>query len=59
MRPRRAILAHRERVRFFFSRSPFQVHFPLPAVAPVLYLFSMIGAYNVRPISCSVGHLHR
>ena len=44
---------------FLPSRSPFRVYFPLPAVSPVLCLFSIIGAYNVRPSSCSVGHLHR
>jgi hypothetical protein len=43
----------------FSSRSPFQVYFPLLAVSLVLCLFSMIDAYNVRPPSCSVGHLHR
>ena len=43
---------------FFSSRSPLQASSFL-AILPVLCLYPMIGAYNVRPSPCSAGHLHR
>ena len=44
----------------FSLRSPFQVYFSsFLAIFPVLCLFPMIGAYNIRLFPCSAGHLHR